>query len=804
MKIQRDEFIRLGIWGEWDDPYLTMSPEFESAVLFTFGEMVEQGYIYRGKRPIHWCPRCETALAESEIEYKEKESCSILVRFPLLEDPDSVFPDQKDSYVLVWTTTPWTIPANQAVVVHPELDYVVVESGESAYLLAKRLAPVIMDSLGLEGYKTTRSLSGLELKGLVFAHPIIERESPLFMAWHVNLDEGTGVVHTAPGHGMEDFEVGKREGLDILCPVDEKGVFNHEGGKYEGERVETVNDEVLLDLEKAGHLLQKETITHSYPHCWRCKSPLLFRTTTQWFFSIDHNNLREKALDAIEKVIWLPGASKNRILGMIRNRPDWCISRQREWGVGIPVFLCNECDKPLLRKDLVNRVAEKVGEMGSDCWFTLDAEAFLPDGVTCDECNGTDFRKETDILDVWFESGSSHIAVLEKRSYLSRPADIYLEGTDQHRGWFKTSLIVALASRGEPPYRQVLTNGWTLDSQGKAMHKLDGNVVSPLEIIEKRGADILRLWVSSNDFKSDVKISNDTIDQVAETYRRIRNTCRFLLGNIHGYDPDVNRVEYDHLTEIDQYALHLLERFKRTVHSAYDEMVFHTAYHSINSFCTMISSFYLDVLKDRLYTFAEDSPERRSAQTVLHEMIHTLVRIMAPILPFTSEEVWGYLCEQDGGSIHFLTQRPFEDQYLRPDLEQKWAAILSLRGEVQKGLEIARGNGEIGSSLEAEVELMPLEASVVSFLEETGEDLAAIFIVSQVHVREEEGGDGWRESTELPLKIRIDRAEGKKCVRCWNYRTDVGSSQVHPDLCGRCVSMIGQENTKHDKEEINN
>jgi len=332
VKIQRDEFIRLGIWGEWDDPYLTMSPEFESAVLFTFGEMVEQGYIYRGKRPIHWCPRCETALAESEIEYKEKESCSILVRFPLLEDPDSVFPDQKDSYVLVWTTTPWTIPANQAVVVHPELDYVVVESGESAYLLAKRLAPVIMDSLGLEGYKTTRSLSGLELKGLVFAHPIIERESPLFMAWHVNLDEGTGVVHTAPGHGMEDFEVGKREGLDILCPVDEKGVFNHEGGKYEGERVETVNDEVLLDLEKAGHLLQKETITHSYPHCWRCKSPLLFRTTTQWFFSIDHNNLREKALDAIEKVIWLPGASKNRILGMIRNRPDWCISRQREWG----------------------------------------------------------------------------------------------------------------------------------------------------------------------------------------------------------------------------------------------------------------------------------------------------------------------------------------------------------------------------------------------------------------------------------------------------------------------------------------
>jgi isoleucyl-tRNA synthetase len=798
VEIQRDEFIRLGIWGEWDNPYMTMSPDYEKTVLQTFGEVVDKGFIYRGKRPIHWCAKCETALAESEIEYKEKDSISILLRFPLLRDPEGIFPGKTDGYILIWTTTPWTIPANQAVVVHPEFDYAIVEVNGDSYLMAARLAPVILESIGITNYKVFKTFKGSELKGLVFSHPTFDRESPLFMADHVTLEEGTGVVHTAPGHGMEDFYVGKAEGLDILCPVNEQGVFTHEGGRYEGLHVEDANPEVLKDLESEGALLEQNVIQHSYPHCWRCKKPLLFRTTTQWFLSVDHGGLREKTLEAIETVRWSPGSSQNRILGMIQNRPDWCLSRQREWGVGIPVLICNKCNEPLLRKDVVDMVADKVGEFGSDCWFSLAAEEFLPSGVSCESCKSSDFRKETDILDVWFESGSSHLAVLENNSHLRWPSDIYLEGTDQHRGWFNTSLIVSMASRGIPPYGWVLTNGWTLDSQGKAMHKLEGNVVSPLDIIETKGADLLRLWVSSNDIKNDVRFSEDTLNQVAETYRRIRNTCRFLLGNIFDYDNSVERIEYEDLIEIDRFALHVMERFKRKIHSAYENMEFHAAYQRINSFCTTISSFYLDVLKDRLYTFSSDSMERKSAQTVLYEMIHTLVRITAPILPFTSEEIWDYLSEDKGSSIHFLTFKDFNEKYLCPDLESKWKKLMALRGEVQKDLEVARAKGEFGSSLEAAVELMAGQEEWEKLIKENIDNLPALFIVSQTCLREEEGGGEWTESTELPVKIRVSHADGKKCCRCWNYTSDVGSSSAHPELCNRCITHLNQEITKND------
>ncbi len=791
--IQRDEFIRLGIWGKWDDPYLTMSPDYEKIVLQTFGKIVDEGYVYRGKRPIHWCAECETALAESEIEYKEKDSISILLRFPLLRDPKGLFPDELDGYILIWTTTPWTIPANQAVVVHPRFDYAIVETDGAAYLMAERLTPVVLESVGITKYKVLKTFKGEQLEGLVFSHPTFDRESPLFTADHVTLDEGTGVVHTAPGHGMEDFLVGKREGLTILCPVDERGVFTREGGRYEGMHVEDANLEVLKDLEAEGALLEQNVIQHSYPHCWRCKKPLVYRTTTQWFLSIDHNGLRGKTLESIETVRWSPAPSKNRILGMIQNRPDWCLSRQREWGVGIPVLICNKCDEPLLRKDVVDRVAEKVGELGSDCWFALDAGEFLPGGVSCDKCKGTDFRKETDILDVWFESGSSHLAVLENNSDLRWPSDIYLEGTDQHRGWFNTSLIVSMSSRGVPPYRWVLTNGWTLDAEGKAMHKLEGNVVSPLDVIENRGADILRLWASSNDLKNDVRYSEDALDQVADSYRRIRNTCRFLLGNIYDYDDGTDRIEYEDLLEIDRFALHVMEDFKRKIHSAYENMEFHAAYHRINSFCATISSFYLDVLKDRLYTFSADSRERRSAQTVLHEIIHALVRIVAPILPFTSEEVWGYLSEDQDSSVHFLTFKEFSDEYLRPELEAKWKKLMILRGEVQKDLEVARAKGELGSSLEAAVEILAGEDEWEEFIRENKEGLPALFIVSQTYLREEEGGGDWTESTEFPVKIRVRRADGRKCRRCWNYTLDVGNSSEHPELCNRCISNLNQE-----------
>jgi isoleucyl-tRNA synthetase len=791
--IQRDEFVRLGIWGEWDRPYLTMDPEYEKIVLQTFGEMVEQGYIYRGKRPIHWCPKCETALAESEIEYKDKESISIYIRFPLKLDPNAVFPNEEKAYILIWTTTPWTIPANLAVVVHPHLDYAIVETGKVVYLLAERLVPVVMESIGITDYKIIKKVRGEELSGMVFTHPIMDRESPLFLGEHVNLEEGTGVVHTAPGHGMEDFLVGQREGLEILCPVDERGTFTHEGGKYEGKYVDEVNHEVLRDLGSIGDLLLHESITHSYPHCWRCKNALLFRTTTQWFFSIDHNSLRQKALDAIESVRWSPLPSKNRILGMIRNRPDWCLSRQREWGVGIPVLICNQCDHPLLSRDVVFRVAEKVGEEGSDCWFTLDADEFLPEGVSCENCGGEDFRKETDILDVWFESGSSHLAALERASHLHWPAEIYLEGSDQHRGWFNTSLIVALAARGAPPYRWVITNGWTLDSEGKAMHKLEGNVVSPLDIIEERGADILRLWVASNDFKSDVRFSTDTLDQVSETYRRIRNTCRFLLSNLSDYNDQENRVPYTEMLEIDQYALHQLERFKERVRETYEEMEFHLTYHVINAYCTTISSFYLDVLKDRLYTFARESRERRSAQSVLYDMIHALVRIIAPILTFTSEEIWTYLGDDENESVHLLTMDDIRDEHIRPDLEDKWQRIMILRGEAQKALEVSRANGEIGSSLEATVELSTTDPDLKEFIDENIDKLPSLFIVSQVILNGRDDKDSYHESTELPLHVGIRRADGKKCIRCWNYTTDVGSSEEHPEICKRCITALHQE-----------
>jgi isoleucyl-tRNA synthetase len=792
VEIQREEFIRLGIWGEWETPYLTMDPRYEEAVLRTFGEMVEQGFIYRGKRPIHWCPVCETALAESEIEYREKESVSITLRFPLRADPGGVFPPDHDGFVLVWTTTPWTIPANLAVVVHPEIDYVVVTAAGAACLLAERLAPVIMETIGIEDWTVWKKMKGSELAGLVFTHPLVDRESPLFMADHVNLEEGTGVVHTAPGHGMEDFLVGRREGLEILCPVDERGVFTAEAGKYEGKRVDEANGEVVEDLEEAGTLLHRETIRHQYPHCWRCKNALIYRATTQWFFSIDHKGLRERAIEAIEAVEWLPPASRNRILGMMKNRPDWCLSRQREWGVGIPILTCEDCGRPLLEKRVVDRVAERVGEEGSDCWFTLDAKSFLPEGTTCPECGGDRFRKETDILDVWFESGSSHIAVLEAQEHLRSPADIYLEGSDQHRGWFNTSLIVGLAARGEAPYRRVLTNGWTLDAEGKAMHKLEGNVVSPLEIIEKRGADVLRLWVSSNDLKSDIRISEDTLDQVSETYRRIRNTCRFLLGNLHGFEAARDGVPPESLLEVDAYALHHLETFKRKVIAAYDDMEFHTAYHAINTFCTTISAWYLDGLKDRLYTFAPRAPERRSAQTVLHEIVQVLVRVIAPILPFTSEEVWDHLGGGEGDSIHFQEFPPLRDDFLRPGLAERWDRLLRLRGDVQKGLELARTNGVIGSSQEASVGLLPEGEEWRELIESSLEALPAFFIVSEVRVESDAEAEPWLESADLPLRVSVRRADGSKCVRCWNYTTDVGASAEHPGLCGRCVTMVSE------------
>lgn len=784
--IQRRQFKRLGVWGDWADPYITMHPEYEAVQIRLFGEMVEKGYVYKDKKPVYWCADCQTALAEAEIEYHDHRSPSIYVRFPV-QDGKGILAEE-NTYVVIWTTTPWTIPANLAIALHPQFDYVVVQTARGNLVMAKELAPGVLEELGLENQGVVAEFKGAELEGVVCLHPLMERESLVILGDHVTLEAGTGCVHTAPGHGHEDYLAGLEYGLPILSPVDEQGRFTEEAGRYAGMSLDEGNRAVTADLEKSGDLLKLGFVDHAYPHCWRCRKPVIYRATDQWFISIDR--FRAEMLKAIDQVQWIPAWGIERIRGMVAERGDWCISRQRVWGVPIPVFYCT-CGQSIHTKETIEHVAEVFSREGSNAWFRRSAQELLPEGFKCPACGGTEFAKETDTMDVWFDSGVSHWAVLNSREDLRWPADLYLEGSDQHRGWFQSSLSVAVATQGQAPYRAVLTHGMVVDGEGYKMSKSLGNVIAPEEVWEQYGADILRLWVSSADFRGDIRISPEILKQLSDVYRRIRNTARFMLGNLSDFDPAVHSVPYAEMEDLDRWALMQLAKLSRRVRKAYAEYDFHIVYHAVHQFCAVdLGGFYLDVLKDRLYCDAADSRERRSAQTAFLIILKELVQLVAPILVFTAEEIWSYLPDQvrTEKSVHFSTWQELPQEYWNEELDRRWDEFLEIRRIVAKGLELARISKVIGASNEAKLVLYADQAKL-EILSSFAADLRMLFIVSDVEVQP------WSEGqqalySEPGLAVDVYRAEGEKCQRCWKYFSELSGHEEHPQICHRCLEAL--------------
>ncbi|NLV15819.1 MAG: isoleucine--tRNA ligase [Syntrophomonadaceae bacterium] len=786
--IQRQEFKRLGVRGDWEHPYLTLNPQFEAEQIGVFGAMANKGYIYKGMKTVYWCCDCETALAEAEIEYSEKNSDSIYVKFPLI-DANELFPIE-NAYVVIWTTTPWTLPANTGITLHPEFNYALVQVEQEKYVIAADLVENVAGELGWPSYQVLQKFQGNELEEGVCRHPFIDRESLIICGEHVTLEQGTGCVHTAPGHGADDFEIGRAYGLPILSPLDGKGIFTAEAGKFEGLFCNDANSAIIQELDHLQMLLGSSQISHQYPHCWRCKHPIIFRATEQWFASIE--GFRQDILDSIDQVEWIPAWGRERIYNMVRDRGDWCISRQRTWGVPIPIFYCNDCNKTIINEETIANIKAIFSREGSEAWFARPAEELLPPGFVCPDCGGREFTKETDTMDVWFDSGSSHLAVLEGRPELRWPADLYLEGSDQHRGWFNSSLTTSVAVRGVAPYRAVLTHGFVVDEQGRKQSKSQGNVVDPLDIAQRMGADILRLWVSSVDYRTDVSASDNIMKQLAEAYRKIRNTCRFILGNIYDYDPAKHRVSFDDMNELDRWALLKLNKLVDRVTKAYKNYEFHVVYHGVHNFCTVdMSSIYLDIIKDRLYTNHKESQDRRAAQTVMTDVIQALVRILAPILAFTSEELWQYLrTEADPISVQLAGWPATDESRADAELEAKWEEIFKVREVVAKSLEEARRDKVIGHSLGARV-LLAVNERWLSVLQSTA-DLDKIFIVSEVLLVDEEAvGEGFVELNEVPgVKVKVEPAKGEKCERCWVYSPTVGQDVIHKTLCHRCLGVI--------------
>lgn len=794
--IQRNEFKRLGVFGEWEDPYLTMSYGYEATIARECCKFALDGSLFRSKKPIHWCCSCNTALAEAEIEYQDETSPSIYVRFRFTEDLKPVIPEleDRDAYVVIWTTTPWTIPANLAVALHPDFTYAAVDVGDNtAYILASELVEACMQTFGIETYRVLAEFRAADIEGKHCRHPLYDRESVIILGDHVTLEAGTGCVHTAPGHGREDYDVGLEYGLDAYSPVNDGGVFTDDVAFFAGQFVFKANGNINAKLDEVGALLAEEKIVHPYPHCWRCKKPVIFRATPQWFISMEKTGLRRKSLREIDRVEWIPHWGRERIYGMIENRPDWCVSRQRAWGVPITVFYCLDCEKLHITPELVDRIYELFYQNGADAWFTMDTGAFLPQGVTCDQCGGSEFVKETDILDVWFDSGVSHAAVLEARDYLRWPADLYLEGSDQHRGWFHSSLLTAVGTRNKAPYDAVLTHGFVVDAKGKKMSKSLGNVIAPKQVIDRYGAEILRLWVSASDYRDDIRISENILKQLSDAYRRIRNTSRFLIGNLAGFDPAKNQVEYAALSEIDRYALHGLQRLVERTRQAYERYDFHVVYHGLYNFCTVdLSAFYLDILKDHLYASLPEGAGRRGAQTVLFHLLDAMVRLMAPILPITAEEIWQHMPRQDGtpDSVHLAELPDVEKQWVDVALGEKWQRLLEVRAEVTKALELARAEKRIGHPLEAMVTLA-VEGELFDFLQSYDQQLRIIFITSRVILKKASGLDGAYESPNIEgLKIEVRPAGTQKCERCWVHDETVGNNSRFPTICSRCESVV--------------
>lgn len=796
LDMQREDFKRLGVSGDWDNPYITLYPEYEAKQIEVFGEMAKKGYIYKGLKSVYWCTSCETALAEAEIEYAEKKSHTIYVKFPLVDDKGNlpVGVNAENVYAVIWTTTPWTIPANVAIAVNPENEYVWVEVGSDIYLLAAGLVDAVMQANKLEDYHILSSIKGADLEGMVFAHPFMERESVVVLGDHVTLEQGTGCVHTAPGHGQEDFEVGAKYNLPVINPVDPSGRFTAEAGKFQGMFVHDANVPIIKELAEHGMLLGKGSVKHQYAHCWRCKNPIIYRATEQWFASVD--GFRQDALEAIEQVQWVPSWGEERIHNMVRDRQDWCISRQRVWGVPIPIFYCADCNEHIINDETITAVKELFRKEGSDAWWAKTAKEILPEGFTCPHCGHGEFRKETDIMDVWFDSGSSHAAVLEERKELKWPAEMYLEGSDQHRGWFQSSLLTSVATRGRAPYNAVLTHGFVVDGEGRKMSKSVGNVIYPQEVIKKYGADVLRLWVASADYKADIRISNEILKQMSEVYRKIRNTFRYILGNISDFNPETDKVAYEKLSELDRWALLRLERVRERVTKAYDDYEFHGLYHTIHNFCTVdLSAIYLDILKDRLYTAIPSSQERRAAQTVMYELLTSMVAMISPVLSFTSEEVWQHMTKVTGmpESVHLAAWPQSHPEYIDEALEAKWDKILVMRSELTKALEAARRNKVIGHSLDAAIDIYA-DGEELAQLAAIRDKLASLLIVSKANVIEGVAAAPAEAvpATDLKLAVVVKAANGAKCERCWIYSDSVGKDAEHTTLCQRCSEVVKQ------------
>lgn len=785
--LQRNDFKRLGILADWDHPYLTMNYDYEATIAREFGRFVAEGSIYKGLKPVLWCPHCRTALAEAEVEYEDHESDSIYVAFEITEDLGLPKLKGKKVFVVIWTTTPWTIPANLAIALHPNFDYVALEHQDRVYLVAKNLLGEFTKLLGLSEEPTILDrFAPKSLEKKTARHPFLNRTSLLVLSKHVTLDRGTGCVHIAPGHGEEDHQVGLHYGLETFTPVDDAGRFTAAVGVAEwvGKKVHEANPLVIQKLREGGHLVWSGKISHSYPHCWRCKNPVIFRATKQWFLSLEHKDLRGRCLDAIRKVKWIPAWGRDRIYNMVEKRPDWCLSRQRSWGVPIPALHCRSCGQHLLDLKIIEKATELFTQSGADVWFSEPVERFIPPGTPCPSCQKSDWEKEADILDVWFDSGVSYASVLENK--LGYPADLYLEGSDQHRGWFHSSLLASMGTRGSPPYQSVLTHGFVVDGEGKKYSKSAKNYLPPEQVLKKYGADILRLWVAAEDYRHDIRVSDEILNRLIEAYRKIRNTARFLLGNLFDYDPSTMAVDVAHMPQIDQWMLHHLQKLITRTSQAYEEYNFHVIFHELNRFCTVtLSAFYLDILKDRLYT-AGGLP-RRSAQTVLFEITSVLARLMAPILSFTGEEIWQHLPQFSGKkpSVHLESLPTSNPKFINEALANRWERFEEIRGEILKVLERARQAKIIGNSLEAKVVLIAT-GEPENILEPLKQDLPGLLLVSQVEWGTNLAAEATPTERFPTLYVEVKPAEGQKCERCWTWSTEISPKNI----CPKCVEVL--------------
>ena len=801
IKTQKAEFKRLGVIGDWEQPYLTMAYDYEATIAREFNRFLLSGSVIRSKKPVYWCSTCTHCpcrsgggipSAQLRLHLRQIQGQQRSLRYRPEAAGDNL-------HVVIWTTTPWTLPANLAVAFHPDFLYASVAVGEERLLMARDLVEQVMQECAISDYHIECTFSATQLENRTCRHPFMERDSLMVLADYVTLEAGTGCVHTAPGHGADDYHTGLRYGLDILSPVDDEGRYTQEAGPYAGQQIPQVNRSINEDLATAGRLLHQGRISHSYPHCWRCKKPVMYRATPQWFISMEKNDLRQKALENIGRVQWTPGWGMQRIYSMIENRPDWCLSRQRAWGVPITVISCRDCGEIVKDDDVLQRIDALFSKEGADAWFSHELTDFLPAGSTCSSCGSAAFVKESDILDVWFDSGVSYAAVCEQRPELDSPADLYLEGSDQHRGWFHSALLISVGTRGMAPYKGVLTHGYVVDGQGKKMSKSVGNVVAPQEVIEKYGAEILRLWVASEDYRDDVKVSDEILRQISDSYRKIRNTMRYMLGNLYDFDPDRNSVPADQMSELDRWVLAVYAGLTRKVTAAYLRYEFHAVFHSLHNFCvTTMSSLYLDILKDRLYASGPDDPERRAAQTVIYRVLDGLLRLMAPVLTFTTVEAWEHL-HGDGSelpvekSILFVDFPKVDDIKVDDDSLAVWKKLLDIRAEITRVLEGARRDKIIGLSLDAEV-LVEAGGDTLSFLAERWDLLREICIVSNLlpveSIADEVTSRVVTAEEVANLKIAVRPAPGSKCERCWTVAESVGSDGEHPAICGRCARVV--------------